>query len=43
MKFVDKIAKHGKSRLFYTFEFFPPKTDQVRACASRASAELTFC
>ncbi|KAL1944800.1 hypothetical protein VTO73DRAFT_3230 [Trametes versicolor] len=28
MKFVDKIAKHGKSRLFYTFEFFPPKTDQ---------------
>ncbi|KAI0636604.1 methylenetetrahydrofolate reduct [Trametes polyzona] len=28
MKFVDKIAQHGKRRLFYTFEFFPPKTDQ---------------
>ena len=29
MKFIDKIAKHDKRRLFYAFEFFPPKTDQV--------------
>ncbi|KAI0664750.1 methylenetetrahydrofolate reduct [Cubamyces menziesii] len=28
MKFIDKIAKHDKRRLFYAFEFFPPKTDQ---------------
>ncbi|KAI0647429.1 methylenetetrahydrofolate reduct [Trametes meyenii] len=28
MKFVDKISRNGKNKLFYTFEFFPPKTDQ---------------
>ncbi|KAI0672842.1 methylenetetrahydrofolate reduct [Trametes maxima] len=28
MKFVDRIAQNGKNKLFYTFEFFPPKTDQ---------------
>lgn len=40
MKFVDKIAQHGKRRLFYTFEFFPPKTDQVSAQEPGRWAEL---
>ncbi|TBU35607.1 MTHFR-domain-containing protein [Dichomitus squalens] len=28
MKLTDRIAQHDPNRLFYTFEFFPPKTDQ---------------
>ncbi|KAF8511149.1 methylenetetrahydrofolate reductase-domain-containing protein [Hysterangium stoloniferum] len=28
MKLKDKIANRSKSRPFYTFEFFPPRTDQ---------------
>ncbi|KAM5532333.1 hypothetical protein V8D89_014012 [Ganoderma adspersum] len=28
MKLVHRIAQHDPKRLFYTFEFFPPKTDQ---------------
>ncbi|KAF9792741.1 methylenetetrahydrofolate reductase-domain-containing protein [Thelephora terrestris] len=28
MKWTDKIEKRGSSRPFYTFEFFPPRTDQ---------------
>ena len=31
MKWTDKIEKCGSSRPFYTFEFFPPRTDQVSA------------
>ena len=31
MKLVDRIAQHDPKKLFYTFEFFPPKTDQVKA------------
>lgn len=30
MKLSDKIAAHAPTRPFYTFEFFPPRTDQVR-------------
>ena len=30
MKFSDKIADHTGTRPFFTLEFFPPKTDQVR-------------
>ena len=29
MKWTDKIESYGSSRPFYTFEFFPPRTDQV--------------
>ena len=29
MKWTDKIEKRGPARPFYTFEFFPPRTDQV--------------
>lgn len=29
MKLNDKIANRSGSSPFYTFEFFPPKTDQV--------------
>ncbi|KAJ7086012.1 methylenetetrahydrofolate reductase-domain-containing protein [Mycena belliarum] len=28
MKLVEKIKAHGASNPFYTFEFFPPRTDQ---------------
>ncbi|PIL24320.1 hypothetical protein GSI_14073 [Ganoderma sinense ZZ0214-1] len=28
MRLVDRIAQHDPKKLFYTFEFFPPKTDQ---------------
>ncbi|KAF7375999.1 Methylenetetrahydrofolate reductase [Mycena sanguinolenta] len=28
MKVIDKIKDHGPSNPFYTFEFFPPRTDQ---------------
>lgn len=28
MKLNDRIAQHDPKKLFYTFEFFPPKTDQ---------------
>ena len=34
MKFIDKIAQHDARSLFYTFEFFPPKTDQVKTRSS---------
>lgn len=30
MKLSDKIAAYNSSHPFYTFEFFPPRTDQVR-------------
>ena len=30
MKLVDKIANRQDSSPFFTFEFFPPKTEQVR-------------
>lgn len=30
MKLSDKIATHAPTHPFYTFEFFPPRTDQVR-------------
>ena len=30
MKLVDKIAQHDGRTMFYSFEFFPPKTDQVK-------------
>jgi len=29
MKLLDQIATHDASKPFYTFEFFPPRTDQV--------------
>lgn len=29
MKLSDKIVAHDPSQPFYTFEFFPPRTDQV--------------
>lgn len=29
MKLSDKITAHGSAYPFYTFEFFPPRTDQV--------------
>ncbi|KAG6376274.1 methylenetetrahydrofolate reductase-domain-containing protein [Boletus reticuloceps] len=29
MKLSDKIAAHASTQPFYTFEFFPPRTDQV--------------
>lgn len=29
MKLSDKIATHAPTQPFYTFEFFPPRTDQV--------------
>lgn len=32
MKLSEKIAKHDSTRPFYTFEFFPPRTDQVSLC-----------
>ncbi|KAG6906337.1 hypothetical protein DXG01_014418 [Tephrocybe rancida] len=28
MKLIDKIASHNPQHPFYTFEFFPPRTDQ---------------
>ncbi|KAK7057395.1 methylenetetrahydrofolate reductase [Favolaschia claudopus] len=28
MRIIDKIQKHGSANPFYTFEFFPPRTDQ---------------
>lgn len=29
MKLSEKIASYNSSHPFYTFEFFPPRTDQV--------------
>lgn len=29
MKLLDQISTHDASKPFYTFEFFPPRTDQV--------------
>lgn len=31
MKLSEKIATRSRYRPFYTFEFFPPKTDQVQS------------
>ena len=33
MKLIDKIAQRDTRRLFYMFEFFPPKTDEVHTPA----------
>ena len=30
MKLVDKIAQRAPGKLYYTLEFFPPKTDEVK-------------
>jgi 5,10-methylenetetrahydrofolate reductase len=42
MKLVDKIASR-QGQPFYTFEFFPPRTDQVRlnVVSCNWSASLT--
>ena len=34
MKLSDKVAAHSPTQPFYTFEFFPPRTDQVGCCVS---------
>ncbi len=36
MKLSDKIAQRDARSLFYTFEFFPPKTDQVKTRSSNS-------
>ena len=45
MKLIDKIAQRDPRRLFYMFEFFPPKTDEVhtpaRAVCRPQPRELT--
>lgn len=38
MKFSDKIAQHAGEHPFFTFEFFPPKTDLVRVCSNLSVA-----
>ena len=43
MKFVDKIAQRGARSLFYTFEFFPPKTDQVKTHSSSSELRMSMC
>ncbi|KAI0807792.1 MTHFR-domain-containing protein [Fomes fomentarius] len=43
MKFVDKISQHDGGKLFYTFEFFPPKTDQgLENLVSRIARMVTL-
>lgn len=34
MKLSDKIATYSPTQPFYTFEFFPPRTDQVGSCVN---------
>lgn len=36
MKLTEKIANRRDAYPFYTFEFFPPKTGQVRSVTSAA-------
>jgi hypothetical protein len=44
MKLKEKIAKRIDSTPFYTFEFFPPKTDQVSSQTTiHAQPQLTLC
>ena len=41
MKLTEKIAKYDKARPWFSFEFFPPKTDQVRLVRSSVEASLS--
>lgn len=39
MKLIDKIAQRDPRKLFYMLEFFPPKTDEVKAPCTLAIRE----
>jgi len=42
MSLVEQIAARDVERPFYTFEFFPPRTDQVRNFLKIINPESTL-